>query len=130
MQNSQLGTWHEITDFFRSNFSNLYTSFSNLVVDQAAASGYASQLFASQSLATLIVSTEQEWPARMLAPHIMVHPHPSGEVIIEFFDKPIHRGDPGVCRVKVECTNEDAGIQLEPMMKDLTYLINIDLEDQ
>lgn len=129
MKNTQITTWDEIIELYKTLFCE-FDSFGKLVIERVSTSPYARHLFASQSLSTLIVSTKQEWPDRILVAHMRVSPDSNNEVIIELFDAPINRGDAGICKTKIVCENENAYTNLEPLMKILTEQMNPLLEDK
>ena len=136
MKSQQITTWNEILDFYSElrldsygeSYKNLMEEFKKLVVEKTAGSVWAQYLFASQSLFTLIISTKQECPDRILVAHVRVSPNSNDKVVIELFDAPIHRGDAGVCKTKIVYDNENVYTNLEPLMKILTEQMNPLLE--
>jgi hypothetical protein len=123
MSDAYKDSWDETTDALAWLDKDAPWSFGDLVVKPAAASAYAAQLFASQSLSTLIISTKQSWPERMMAAHIRVHPRLGNEVVIEMFEQSSDRSG-GACVKSIGSTTQDAWPQLEPLLQELANSIN------
>jgi hypothetical protein len=116
-------TWVEMIEFFHDWGKDQYKDFCAFVVKPASESVHAHHFFGSQSLCSLIISTKQEWPDRIISPHILVLPHRVEKIVeIRFFDNPIHRGDRGKCKIQVSCSYQDAWFQLEKVLAEMmTY---------